>query len=60
MTPLEVEEVIEMSVKAAMRAHKAVQDLYVQLKMPPLKDYDNLRRPDCLKFGGEIRAAKAQ
>lgn len=38
---------------------KLVQELYVRLKMPPLQDYDNLRRPDCLKFGAEIRAAQA-
>jgi menaquinone-dependent protoporphyrinogen IX oxidase len=39
--------------------YKLVQDLYVQLKMPPLQDYDNLHRLDCLKFGGEILAKKA-
>ncbi|HPW17452.1 MAG TPA: flavodoxin domain-containing protein [Candidatus Aminicenantes bacterium] len=38
---------------------KTVRDLYAQLQMPPLKDYDNLRRPDCLAFGGEVLAKAA-
>lgn len=34
--------------------YKTVADLYKQLGMPPLEDYDYLRRPDCLAFGREI------
>lgn len=39
--------------------YRTVEDLYKQLKMPPLKDYDHLRRPDCLKFGNEILTGKS-
>jgi hypothetical protein len=31
-----------------------VEDLYQRLGLPPLKDYDLLRRPDCLEFGRSI------
>ncbi len=34
--------------------YKIVEDLYQRLGLPPLKDYDLLRRPDCLEFGRSI------
>lgn len=36
--------------------YKLVEDLYMELKLPPLEDYDNLARAECLAFGQEIRA----
>ncbi len=39
--------------------YKLVVGLYRQLGMPHLKDYDLLRRADCLKFGEEVLNRKA-